>query len=134
MCFHILYFSYTFLFYILSILFHVFIFHSITYCFSCSITYSFIYFCTFIYFLYFSCVHLSFYNLLLFITGFVSYTFHINLYFTSCSCNCILSSNRNIMLLISYHIIYFAYTFPLCILFIFFYIHACKYLRSGYGK
>ena len=134
MCFHILYFSYTFLFYILSILFHVFIFHSITYCFSCSITYSFIYFCTFIYFLYFSCVHLSFYNLLLFITGFVSYTFHINLYFTSCSCNCILSSNSNIMLLISYHMIYFAYTFPLCILFIFFYIHVCKYLRSGYGK
>ena len=35
------------------------------------------------------------------------------------------------MLLISYHILY---TFPLRIHFIFFYVHACKYLRSGYGK
>ena len=35
------------------------------------------------------------------------------------------------MLLISYHILY---TFPLYILFIFFYVHACKYLRSGYGR
>ena len=35
------------------------------------------------------------------------------------------------MLLISYHILY---TFSLRILFIFFYVHACKYLRSGYGK
>ena len=37
-------------------IFHI---HSITYFFSCSITYYFIYFCTFIYFLYFSRVHLS---------------------------------------------------------------------------
>ena len=35
------------------------------------------------------------------------------------------------MLLISYHILY---TFPLHILFIFFYVNAWKYLRSGYGK
>ena len=35
------------------------------------------------------------------------------------------------MLLISYHIVY---TFPLHILFIFFYVHACKYLRSGYER
>ena len=35
------------------------------------------------------------------------------------------------MLLISYHILY---TFPLHILFIFFYVHACKYHRSGYGR
>ena len=33
-------------------IFHI---HSMTYCFPCSITYSFIYFCIFIYFLYFSC-------------------------------------------------------------------------------
>ena len=35
------------------------------------------------------------------------------------------------MLLISYHILY---TFPLPILFIFFYVHACKYHRSGYDR
>ena len=35
------------------------------------------------------------------------------------------------MLLIPYHILY---TFPLSILFIFFYVHACKYLSSRYGK
>ena len=35
------------------------------------------------------------------------------------------------MLLISYHIFY---TFPLHILFIFFYVHACKYRISGYGR
>ena len=35
------------------------------------------------------------------------------------------------MLLISYHILY---TFPLHILFIFFYVNACKYVRSGYGE
>ena len=35
------------------------------------------------------------------------------------------------MFLISYHILY---TFPLRILFIFFYVHAFKYLRSGYGR
>ena len=45
-----------------------------------------------------------------------SYTyFHINLYCTSCSCNCILSSHSKAMLLISYHIlciyISFMYTF-----------------------
>ena len=35
------------------------------------------------------------------------------------------------MLLISYHILF---TFPVHILFFFFYVHACEYLRSGYGK
>ena len=35
------------------------------------------------------------------------------------------------MLLISYHILY---TLPLHILFIFFYVHACKYHISGYGR
>ena len=57
--------------------------------------------------------------------------FHVLLYCISCSCNGILSSHSSAMLLISYHILY---TFPLHILFIFFYIHACEYLRSGYGK
>ena len=79
-------------------------------------------------------IYLSIFLYLLFITGFISYTFHVNLYFTSCSCNCILSSHNNAMLLVSYHIIAFAYTFPLCILFIFFYIHVCKYLRNEYEK
>ena len=60
--------------------------------------------------------------------------FHVLLYCISCSCNGILSSHSSAMLLISYHIIYFAYIFPLHILFIFFYVHACEYLRSGYGK
>ena len=57
--------------------------------------------------------------------------FHMLLYCISCSCNGILSSHSNAMLLISYHILY---TFPLHILFTFFYVHACEYLRSGYGK
>ena len=35
------------------------------------------------------------------------------------------------MLLISYHILY---TFPFHILFILFYVHACKYHGSGYGR
>ena len=35
------------------------------------------------------------------------------------------------MLLISYHILY---TFPFHILFIFFYVHAYKYHKSGYGR
>ena len=93
-------------------------------------SYTVIYNCTFIFYLsYTLCFRIL---SLLFLC---SYTyFHINLYCTSCSCNCILSSHSKAMLLISYHIIYFSYTFPLCILFLFFYIHACKYLRSGFGK
>ena len=35
------------------------------------------------------------------------------------------------MLLISYHILY---TFPFHMLFILFYVHACKYHKSGYGR
>ena len=60
--------------------------------------------------------------------------FQVLLYCISCSCNCILSSHNSAMFLISYHIIYFAYTFPLHIHFIYFYVHACEYLRSGYKK
>ena len=56
---------------------------------------------------------------------------HVLLYCISCSCNCILSSHSSAMFLISYHILF---TFPVHILFIFFYVHACEYLRSGYGK
>ena len=41
------------------------------------------------------------------------YLFHINLYCTSCSCNCLLSSHSKAMLLISYHIlcIYISYVY-----------------------
>ena len=34
----------------------------------------------------------------------------------------------------SYHIISYTLYIPLHILFIFFYVHACKYHRSGYGR
>ena len=61
----------------------------------------------------------------------ISYTFRVILYCISCYCNCILSSHSSAILLISYHILY---TFPLHILFIFFYVHACEYHKSGYGR
>ena len=89
----------------------------------------------------YSCLHISFIDIPLhvsslfvlsyFISYHISYIFLIILHFTSCSCNCILSSHSRAMLLISYHILY---TFPLHILLIFFYVHAYKYLRSGYRK
>ena len=84
--------------------------------FSCSITYSFIYFCTFIYFLYFSCLHLSCYSLFLFMFYYIF--FHVLLYCISCSCNGILSLHSSAMLLISYHII--SYTLHIHFLYIYF--------------
>ena len=71
------------------------------------------------------------YHVLCSYTFVLLYTFHVLLYCISCSCNSILSSHSSVMLLISYHILY---TFPLHILFIFFYVHVCEYLRCGYGK
>ena len=47
----------------------------------------------------------------------ISSIIQVILYFTSCSCNYVLSSHSNVMLLISYHIFY---TFHLHILVIFF--------------
>ena len=58
----------------------------------------------------------------------ISYTFHVILHFTSCSCNRILSSYSSALLLISYHILY---TSHLSFSFMF---HACINLRSGCGK
>ena len=61
--------------------------------------------------------------------------FHIKLYCTSCSYNC-LYFHRIARLCFSYHII--SYTFHihfLCVYFsFFFYIHVCRYLRSGFRK
>ena len=104
--------SYTIFFIYLSLLytlctFHVFIFHAIAYCFSCSITYSFIYFCTFIYFLYFSCLLLSCYSLLLFMFYYIF--FHI-LFMSSYTVFLVLVTvyyHRIAVLCFSYHIIYF---------------------------
>ena len=91
----LVYWSYTFLFHIL----YLFIY------FSCTVL------CTF---------HILSYTILcpfhiLSCTMYFSYT--VILYFTSCSCNCLLSSHSSAMLLISCHIFY---TFHLHILFIFF--------------
>ena len=75
--------------------------------------------CGFVYFLYFSCVYI-----LIFISSYIVLLVLVTVYtFIGIARLCF-----------SYHIICFAFTFPLCILFIFFYIHACKYLRSGFGK
>ena len=74
--------------------------------------------CAFVYFYYFSCVHI-----LIFISIYTVLLVLVTVYY-----------HRIARLCFSYHIIYFAFTFPLCILFIFSYIHACKYLRSGFGK
>ena len=74
--------------------------------------------CAFVYFHYFSCVHI-----LIFISIYTVLLVLVTVYY-----------HRIARLCFSYHIIYFAFTFPLCILFIFSYIHACKYLRSGFGK
>ena len=81
-------------------------------------------------------LHISYlFVLSCFISFHISYTFRVILYFTSCSCNRILSSHSSAMLLISCHILC---TPHLRVLVIFFYVsymfHACKYLRSGYGK
>ena len=54
-----------------------------------------------------------------FISYHISYTFHVILYFTYYSCNCILSSYSSVMLLISCHIFY---SFHLHIVVIFFYV------------
>ena len=61
---------------------------------------------------------------------FLSYfnIFRVLLYCTYYSCNYRLSSHSSAILLIS------LYKFPLRILFIFFYVHACTYRRSRYGK
>ena len=101
----LVYLSYTFLFHIL----YLFIY------FSCIVL------CT-LYFLYtviYSSLSFSytFMYYVLFIYCHISYT--VILYFTSCSCNCILSSHSSAMLIISCHIFY---TFHLHILVIFFYV------------
>ena len=128
----------------------MFIFHAIAYSFSGSITY------IISYTVYISClISCSGYTPMLYFSFFIfilvlSYTFmlyvsyctfhilychiiyfHMLLYCISCSCNCILSSHSSAMLLISYHILF---TFPVHILFIFFYVHACEYLTREYGK
>ena len=76
-----------------------------------------------------------------------SYTFHVILYFTSCSCNCILSSHSSAMLLIpchilfsfiyctcsytifsyDFHMLYLSYTFRSLILY-FLYLYTCHFL------
>ena len=76
------------------------------------------------------------YYCILFVLFLCLYTyFHIKLYCTSCSCNC-LYFHRIARLCFSYHII--LYTFHihfLCVYFsFFFYINVCKYLRSGFRK
>ena len=48
-----------------------------------------------------------------FISYHISYTFHVSLHFTFCSCDRILSSHSSVMLLISCHI---SYTSHFCIL------------------
>ena len=99
---HIL--SYTFVLLYTFYTFHVFIFHAIAYCFSCSITYSLI-ICTFIYFIYFSCVHLPCYSLLFFMFYYIF--FHI-LFMSSYSVILVLVTvyyHRITMLCFSYHII-----------------------------
>ena len=68
-------------------------------------------------------LHISFIDILLhisylfvlsyFIFYHISYTFHVILHFTSCSCNCILSSHSSDMLLISCHLTYTCH-FLLC--------------------
>ena len=55
---------------------------------------------------------------------FTSYT--VILCFTFCSCNC-LYFHRIAVLCFSYHVIYSIHVIS-------FYVHACEYLRSGYGK
>ena len=83
----------------------------------------------YIYLFYFSCL-LSF-LIKIFFSCHISYTFRVILYCIYCSCNCILSSHSSTILLLSYHILY---TFPLHILFIFFYVHACEYHKSEYER
>ena len=99
----LVYLSYTFLFHIL----YLFIYFSCTILCTLCIPYTVIYSSlsfsyTFMYYVLFMYCH-------------ISYT--VILYFTSCSCNCLLSLHSSTMLLISYHIFY---TFHLHILVIFF--------------
>ena len=55
-------------------------------------------------------IYIYIYIYILFITSFISYhlpyTFHVILYFTSYSCNCILSSHSSVMFLISCYIFF----------------------------
>ena len=91
----------------------------------------FIYLCTFLFYISYT---LCFCILSVLFLCLYTY-FHIKLYCTSCSCNC-LYFHRIARLCFSYHII--LYTFHihfLCVYFsFFFYIHVCKYLRSGFRK
>ena len=91
----------------------------------------FIYICTFLFYLSYT---LCFCILSVLFLCLYTY-FHIKLYCTSCSCNC-LYFHGIARLCFSYHII--SYTFHihfLCVYFsFFFYIHVCKYLRSGFRK
>ena len=65
--------------------------------------------------------HIIYLHLILFIYYFL---FHACKY-----CYHVLCSRTVIM-----YCVHILYTFPLHILFIFFYVHVCEYLRSGYGK
>ena len=112
---------------------HILITHIIfTYTYHFSYIYIYIYICFFI---------------ISFISYHISYTFHVILYCTSCSCNCILSSHSSAMLLISchilfsfiyctcsytilsydFHILYLSYTFRPLILY-FLYLYTCHFL------
>ena len=62
---------------------------------------------------------------------FLLFLVNIVLYFTSCSCNCILSLHSSDMF--SYHVIYSLHFICIYLSFSFMF-HVCKYLRSGYGK
>ena len=91
----------------------------------------FIYICTFLFYLSYT---LCFCILSVLFLCLYTY-FRIKLYCTSCSCNC-LYFHCIARLCFSYHII--LYTFHIhffCVYFsFFFYIHVCKYLRSGFRK
>ena len=112
--------------------FHVICVHLVLFisCYSVLFIY-FIYICTFLFYLSYTLCYC-----ILSVLFLCLYTyFHIKLYYTSCSCNC-LYFHCIARLCFSYHII--SYTFLihfLCVyFFFFFYIHVCKYLRSGFRK
>ena len=65
---------------------------------------------TFTLFFHFS--YLLFHNM--FHSYHISYTFYVIFHFTSCSCNCILSSHSSAMLLISFICFTYTYHFLLC--------------------
>ena len=98
--FHILCFSYTVLSYYMSYTFFVSLTLYFLYLHTCHILFSFIYY---------TCSYT--------VLSYTIFSYIVILYFTSCSCNCILSSHSNAMLLISCYILY---AFHLHILVIYF--------------